>query len=267
MVACTAIIGDLSEDRFCTFVAQQVLSKETARISIAFRVRAWSAWAPGLATAEEWQSRRSVPVAEDAAVPDVRFVPAMLRRRLGRLSRMALHVAHELAPAGGVPTVFASRHGELSRTVGLLSDLAIESPLSPAAFSLSVHNTASGVHAIAHEDVTASTSIAAGEETLLWALQEAVGRLASGVAQVLLVFAEEPLPAAYAAYVDETTTPHALAMLLETGSDLTLTAEPAGNGCRDPEPLSLALFAWWSGFVPELVWRGERLIVSGQREC
>lgn len=57
--------------------------------------------------------------------PDVGFLPALQRRRLSRLARMAFYVAWPLADAAGpLPLVFASRHGETPRTLAILSDLA-----------------------------------------------------------------------------------------------------------------------------------------------
>ena len=56
--------------------------------------------------------------------PDVRFVDASLRRRLGPLARMMLHVAHACAQdIADLRLVFASRHGELGYTVALLMAL------------------------------------------------------------------------------------------------------------------------------------------------
>lgn len=231
---------------------------------------AYSAWAPSLATPAAWQtwSGDSLP-ADDGSAPDLRFVDTMMRRRLGRLSRMALQVANEAAM--GLPrltTIFASRHGELSRTVTILHDLAAGEMPSPAAFSLSVHNATAGIFAIARGDHSPSTALAAGDETLLWALQEAAVRLAGEPdTPVLLVYADEPLPGEYQPFRAASGPAHALALLLRPGTGLALewTANP--DLPPSPEPLSLALLAHLLGRRETLAWHGERLSVRGSHHA
>lgn len=228
---------------------------------------AFSAWAPGLASLPAWRAWEADQLpADDGSGPDIRFIDAMLRRRLGRLSRMALHVAHE-ASAGqaGLNTIFASRHGELARTVGILHALAADEPPSPTAFSLSVHNAAAGIHNIARADHSPSTALAAGAETLLWALQDAAARLALAPdSPILLAYADEPLPEAYTRFRGAADSAHAIALLLAPGDGLEL--EWARNDVHPPsgEPLSLALLALLLGRRSELAWHGDRLSVHGR---
>lgn len=201
--------------------------------------------------------------ADDGSAPEIRFVDTMLRRRLGRLSRMALHVANEASIGlAFIPTIFASRHGELSRTVSMLHALATEETPSPAAFSLSVHNSAAGIFSIARADHAPSTALAAGDETLLWALQDAAVRLAAHPdTAILLVYADEPLPREYSASPSEPA--HAVAFLLAPGKGLSL--EWVANSGTPPshEPLSLAILANLLGHRDRVEWHGERLSVQG----
>jgi hypothetical protein len=147
----------------------------------------------------------------------IREFPALLGRRASRSDRAGLRAAldcmHGLA--GPVSTVFASRHGEVHRSVELLEALARAEPLSPMAFSLSVHNAAAGLFSIGREDRSASTSVAAGRDSLPMALLEACGVLAEGAPRVLVVAHDEPVPAPFEPSVDESA-PHAgAAFLLE----------------------------------------------------
>jgi hypothetical protein len=148
-------------------------------------VARWSAWPPAQALAPE--------------DPDVRFIDASLRRRLGPLARMMLHVARDCAgDAASLRLVFASRHGELGYTVSLLRALAAAEPLSPTQFSLSVHNAAAGLFSTFRGDRAASTAVAAGAATLGQALLEAHCQLADEPGSpVLVVFGDEALPAEY----------------------------------------------------------------------
>ena len=79
-----------------------------------------------------------------------------------------------------MPTVFCSRHGEVSRSVDLLMDLAKAEPLSPTSFGLSVHNATAGLFSIARSDHTNSIALAAGQSSVEHAVIEACGLLADG---------------------------------------------------------------------------------------
>lgn len=193
-----------------------------------FSVRRWSAWAPGRATPAAWRQWLADGVIDaGTAVPDVRFVEPMLRRRLSRLSRLSLAVAHDClagaeADAGAEAAgalVFASRHGELHTTVQLLEQLAVGEALSPMAFALSVHNTAAGLHALAAQDRAPSLAVAAGADTLAMALTEAALQAAERAQPVLLVYAEENLPMPFGVDASQ-----------HDGLALALLLAPAGAG-------------------------------------
>jgi len=229
-------------------------------------ISAHAAWAPGLGEGAAWISWSGGNLPEDdGSAPEVRFVDALLRRRLGRLSRMALRVAAAVSEGRtSLSTIFSSRHGELSRTVGMLHALAAEEAPSPAAFSLSVHNSAAGIHAIARADRSPATALAAGEETLLWALQDAASRLAADPdAAILLVYADEPLPGEYRAFACAHESAHAIALLLRSGAGLNLAWEENKDVPPSREPLSLALLAHLLGRRERIDWHGERLSVRG----
>ncbi len=206
----------------------------------------WSAWTPGAASIDAWRALLRAPADDrpdhgQPVAPKVDFVPPLLRRRLSTLSRSALAVAADClggAAADSTPaqthdcrTIFASPHGEVGRTVELLQQLATGEPLSPNGFSLSVHNTASGLYAIATGNRAASTALAAGRDTLPLAFIEAAGRLARDPAPLLLVFADEPLPAFYQRWQPPPARSFALALLLA----------PAGTNAAVPSKPQLQL--------------------------
>ncbi|MGI1679090.1 MAG: beta-ketoacyl synthase chain length factor [Cellvibrionaceae bacterium] len=170
----------------------------TASIS----VKRWAAWAPGVHSVEEWEDWAlggfEYQVGEETA-PDVKAIPAMLRRRLSPLGKMALSVAWPLVgDSQSLPSVFCSRHGELERTVGMLKSLAEGESLSPTHFSLSVHNAIGGVYSIARKDPSAITALAIGDEGFSQALVEAALILEEGQHQeVLCVIYDAPIPEIY----------------------------------------------------------------------
>lgn len=193
---------------------------------IKFNIAQWRAWAPGLITAEDWQQwsqHPSVPVDQDDA-PDVSFLPAMQRRRLSRLARMAFSVGWPLAEGREqLPLVFVSRHGETPRTFDILSDLAADQPLSPTQFSLSVHNAVIGLWSILRGETSEMTALAAAGDGLEHGVMEAASLLAEGAPAVLLLIAEENPPRAYAPWIDDVPFPYALGLLLTPGDEWQLT--------------------------------------------
>jgi Beta-ketoacyl synthase, N-terminal domain len=205
--------------------------------------------------------------ADAVAVPDIRFVEPMVRRRLSTLSRVALKVAYDCAlERSSVRTVFASRHGELRRTTDILRDISAGEPISPTAFSLSVLNAMAGVFGIARGDREASSALSAGAETLGYALLEAHAQYASDPSTpVLLVYADEPADPAYGT-IEEEVHGGALAILLDQpyAGQLSCT-RTTGDGARDD--LGSTLFATQSQAVHHCLearaparWRGDTAV-------
>jgi hypothetical protein len=111
--------------------------------------------------------------------------------------------------------VFATRHGEFSRTLSLLRTLAADEPVSPADFSLSVHNALAGLLSIASKNQEGHTSLAAAGDTFACGLLEAAATLAASPKQpVLLVYYDEPLPPPYDTFGAAGDGTMALALLL-----------------------------------------------------
>lgn len=234
---------------------------------LSFTVRQWSAWAADVATPEQWRewAEGALLIGNGEQVPPLSFVPALQRRRFSRLSRLQLQVAYDCAAGNhSVRTIFCSRHGEIHRTHGLLSELARSEPLSPMAFSLSVHNTGSGLYSIASGNTAPSTAIAAGRDSLAMALIEAAGQLQYAT-EVLVVFADEPLPENYAAFADENTAAFGLALRLakagDPGAQLTLRSIAQESACvTAPESAGLSVLRL-------LVGDDDRIVVAGERSA
>lgn len=208
-----------------------------------FWIEQWRAWAPGLDSTADWCAWQQAPCAlpDNGEQPDVSFLPALQRRRLSRLARMAFHVAWPLAEsAGPMPLVFVSRHGETSRTLAILEDLAHDEPLSPTQFSLSVHNAIVGLWSIQRGDTSEMTALAAAGDGLELALLEASTLLGEGAPGALLIVAEEAPPQLYAPFIDDVPFPYAVALLLRPGQDWHLQLS-TGSGPRSTWPHALEL--------------------------
>ncbi|MFT3806187.1 beta-ketoacyl synthase chain length factor [Arenimonas sp.] len=171
-----------------------------------FSINHWSAFAAGLESREDWliwAKNPRLPAGE--ATPPLAEMPAMQRRRVERLGRMALQVAwwcQEAADAE-LPLVFASRHGDLARTYQMLRELAAEQPLSPTHFGLSTHNAIAAQYSIARMLTGNYLCVSAGVATAEAGVVESLGLLADGAREVLLVVYDDPVPSAYAEYVAE----------------------------------------------------------------
>lgn len=162
----------------------------------------------------------------DEPRPDVSFIPMMERRRLSLVERAALHVAWRvyhpaapgatpLPPAAETPVVFASRWGEIGTTLKLMRQMHDEGEMSPAGFSVSVHNAAPGAWSLLTGNHAAYTAIAARERSYEMGLIEAEAQLASRAAPaVLYVYAEEATPDYYLPAFGAPVVAHAVAQLL-----------------------------------------------------
>jgi Beta-ketoacyl synthase, N-terminal domain len=174
---------------------------------IEFSVVDWSAWAPGLTTKSDWQAWAHAPaLPEGDDTPGLPEVPAMQRRRIERLGRMAIQAAcwcEQPDDAGQVPLVFASRHGDVARSMELLDTLRQDAPMSPTGFGLSVHNAVAALYSIARGQRGNYLALAGGRGTVEAACVEAFGLLADGAPEVRVIAYESPLPAVYAGFADE----------------------------------------------------------------
>jgi len=145
------------------------------------------------------------------------YVPAMRWRRMSLLTKMALQAAHDCLDGLDVSvlTVFSSRHGEIIQTMGLLQSVAEKELLSPAAFSMSVHNISAGLQSILTKNILSSTTLSAGKDSFCQAVIEAYSRsIQSGGEDVLLIYSDARLPKMFAAHGDEEMVDHALALLV-----------------------------------------------------
>lgn len=195
-------------------------------MALTFNILDWKAWT----------------AAQDAQ-PDVSAIPAMLRRRLSPIARAAMSVIMPLAQAyGAMPLVYVSRHGDLNRTLGLLEELARAEPLSPAAFSLSVHNATAGLFSIQQGLTHNIIALSAGADDLVPALLESMGLCDPQTPRVLCVFCDEPPPPVYAHQVDQPAQPYAVALVIERGQGWRLehsASARAGDMSAEPQALQL----------------------------
>jgi len=125
-------------------------------------------------------------------------IPVNLRRRLRPFARLGVTCGLGVAPQGDADIVFCSRYGDVALAHQLLTSLLEEEPVSPAGFSMSVHNTVPGVLDLVRKTRIGHTAIAGGTQTLSSGLVEAWLRLAERPhLKLVLIFADVPLPEIY----------------------------------------------------------------------
>lgn len=196
--------------------------------------------------------------------PKLDFIPAMQRRRLSPFAKIALHVANKTAEytEENLPIIFSSRHGDLHKTSTLLADLSTETPLSPTAFSLSVHNAIPSLYSILTNNKQALNAISAGKDTFFVSLVDAYARLTSGLAEsILFIHADQQLPETYLGFKDEIQLPHAVSMIISLpknakmaeGSQLvSLNMEHQLSDNSDHLPAALAFTQWIESSTKDL---------------
>ncbi len=181
------------------------------------QIENWSFWSPEspepAGWLKHWQNAGAKGLTGD---PDVTAIPAMQRRRMSRLSRMALASALDVVSGETVDySIFCSQHGEIVRTSALLLSMTQGIELSPTAFAQSVHNTASGLFTVIAKTNTPSSSIASGANTFAYGWLDAQAYLAENPShRVLLVDFDEVIPDEYQAYSNQLISDHALALVL-----------------------------------------------------
>jgi hypothetical protein len=133
----------------------------------------------------------------DQELSAIEHIPAMQRRRLSRLAKLALNGAMQTLATRKVDyIVWVSQYGDEAKTLNILEDVLREQTPSPTQFSTSVHNAISGLYSILCQDATPATSLAGSWndgliEAYAWLKTRPEAR------QVLLVYYDEALPDIY----------------------------------------------------------------------
>lgn len=162
-----------------------------------FSVLGCGIFTPHVHSVEQWLN--NTPFDEPLA-PKGGSLDRRCRRISGELMRALTDVAHdamsqaEVDPAT-VASVYGSALGEVQTMLKLLGQIWKDNePPSPMAFAASVHNAASGVASISHQNHAFTTSIAANFDTPAMSLIEGAALLATGTPEVLIACGDEPSP-------------------------------------------------------------------------
>ena len=177
----------------------------------------FSAWAPGIANAGEWNewALGRKDISYDAKGPEISFTDSLFRRRLSQISKMTIKVIHDILPLGDDTKIFfLSFRGELSRQYQINMMLLEEKALSPAAFSLSVFNAPAALSSMALGLKGGYSALYPGKNSFASGIKAAQAALLSETQdELLFVYADENIPSEYLR-ITEKCPPLAFALLL-----------------------------------------------------
>jgi hypothetical protein len=205
--------------------------------SIKLGVERWCSWVPGEPVSLCVSYSKGDIEEVSLAKPGLTSIPPIQRRRLSPLARVVFHVLEKcsVSPADEI-VIFSSRMGEIQRTQTILDTLASDEPVSPTAFSLSVHNAIAGLWSIVHGVRCPLLALAPSNGSPVPALLEAYGHLVEKYAKnVTIVCYEESLPDFYAPYLSSSFGINAIALRITQPGSANLTLklsqeDPDGTG-------------------------------------
>lgn len=209
-------------------------------------------WTAGYPSASAWVAGAPDP---EVTRPTGRALKARDRRRAGTLARALADASGEALEAAGIEPsavrlITGSAVGEARTMLGLLAQMWGDEPMSPAKFTVSVHNAAAGLISISTQNRGFVTSIAADYGTPAAALIEGVGLVATGRGPVAIACADEDLPDSLAEQAELWCTLAAAVVLVPgdaPGPKLARVSiadrAPAGGAAIEGPPLTAALAA------------------------
>lgn len=160
---------------------------------------------------------------------DLSFIPAMSRRKLSKVDKLALSVMQSAYNGGDIEIVFASQYGELDRLNKIISQYQQDNEVSPITFGGSVHNSVAGQFSLLNKIYKAYNALASGENTFSIGLLESFMCAKKG--EVLFCFADSYKEIIACAFlVSEVNRDGSLKLFLNTGNS---ALQPSKNEFYD----------------------------------
>ena len=196
-------------------------------------------WAPGLEDdPEKWEKwlKGEDRIEKSASAPKLEYTDPLFRRRLSQISKMTVHVVHELLEKEDfdkdTKLVFVSLRGEIAREFSINRGIINENMILPAGFSLSVFNTPVALAAIAFGLTGGYSAVYPSKGDFSSALKNAFAPVLCGDEEkIVLVCADELVPECYG--VDST--PLAFAAVVSAEKTENSVKIDVFDGIRSPE--------------------------------
>ncbi len=184
----------------------------------------FSFWAPGLCDdIQKWRdwSKGEIQIELSKDAPKLEYTDPLFRRRLSQISKMTVHVVHNLLESTGISPdtklIFISMRGEIEREFTINRTLINDGMILPAAFSLSVFNTPVALATLAFKMKGGYTTVfPSGNDFSAAFVNAAAPVLAGTEKQLILVYADELVPAEYGNLAPENSFPLAFAAVIKS---------------------------------------------------
>lgn len=200
-------------------------------------------WAPGLADDEaQWQSW----LAGDAQIeqikesPKLEYTDPLFRRRLSQITKMTVHVIHNLLEKTNVSKdtkiVFISLRGEIEREFTINKGIIEDGMILPAGFSLSVFNTPVSSATLAFGLKGGYSVLYPSKNDFSQAFKTAAAPVLAGTEnEIILVYADELVPDMYGDKRPSENIPLAFACLISSQKkDKSIVLEDFSNVGKSP---------------------------------
>ena len=164
-----------------------------------------SSWAPGLADdAAQWQAwlEGNAQIEQIKESPKLEYTDPLFRRRLSQITKMTIHVIHNLLEKTNASKetklVFVSLRGEIEREFTINKGIIEDQMILPAGFSLSVFNTPISSATLAFGLKGGYSVIYPSENDFSDAFKAAIAPVLAGTEkEIILVYADELVPDYY----------------------------------------------------------------------
>lgn len=152
---------------------------------------AWKNWADG-----------KIAIEQTKDAPKLEYTDPLFRRRLSQITKMTVHVTHNLLEATNVDKntkiVFVSLRGEIEREFTINKSLIEDDMILPAAFSLSVFNAPVSSATLAFGLKGGYSVILPSKNNFADAFKAAVAPILAGTEnQIIFIYADELVPEYY----------------------------------------------------------------------
>lgn len=164
-----------------------------------------TAWAPGLSDDEklwsDWANDK-IQIEQIKESPKLEYTDPLFRRRLSQITKMTVHVVHNLLDKSHVDKetkiVFISLRGEIEREFTINKGLIEDGMILPAGFSLSVFNTPISSATLAFGLKGGYSVIYPSRNNFADAFKTAIAPVLAGTEkEIILVYADELVPDSY----------------------------------------------------------------------
>jgi len=166
-----------------------------------------SKWAPGLADDESlWQSwargDAQTKIEQIKESPKLEYTDPLFRRRLSQITKMTVHVVHNLLEKTNISKdtkiVFISLRGEIEREFTINKGIIEDGMILPAGFSLSVFNTPVSSATLAFGLKGGYSVLYPSKNDFSQAFKAALAPVLAGTEkEIILVYADELVPDYY----------------------------------------------------------------------